>query len=285
LTSISFTDKDSRPLRKRGFGTVGYNVQNAVDSKHHLIVASEVTQKSNDLGLLSKTLEEVEAVLGPPNNTTILADKGYYEGYDIKRCEDAGYQPCVPELRSASEAQGLFAKKSFIYNEDDNTYLCPAEQTLVHTKTQKNRRNKIVSIYKNEPACSACTLKSRCTKGKSRMITRWEDEEYLERNRQRFKDAPDASIIRKSIVEHPFGTIKDHILCGGFNVRGLEHVQAEMSLAQLAYNLKRVTKIVPLKELMKTLRGLIQSFISKCKITLFKPYTVLNFRDLIILAA
>ena len=285
MTSICFTDKDSRPLRKRGFGTVGYNVQNAVDSKYHLIVASEVTQKSNDLGLLAKTLEAVEAALGPPNNTTILADKGYYEGYDIKQCEDAGYLPCVPELRSASKAQGFFDKKSFIYNEKDNTYLCPAKQILAHTKTQINRRNKKVSIYKNVHACSTCALKPKCSKGKSRMISRWEDEEYLERNRQRFKDIPDASIIRKSIVEHPFGTIKGHILCGGFNVRGLEHVQAEMSLAQLAYNLKRVTKIVPLKQLMKVLRRLMESLIIKYGMTYFKPSTALNYKYLINLAA
>lgn len=261
LQSIAYTDKDSRPLKKGDNRLVGYNVQHAVDGKHHLIIAAEVTQKSTDYGLLYPTIQAAEEVLGKLENCKLLADKGYYESSDLKNCADGGYTTYIPEQRRSGGGKGHYTKDSFRYNKEKDHYTCPADQVLARDKMSRSRGKDIV-LYRNKSICGNCTLKARCTSAAFRTIGRWVHEDYLERNRQRVDENPDYLTIRKSIVEHPFGTIKEFILSGGFRVRGIENVQAELSLAQLAYNLKRVTKLIPMADLL----AMVRSFI-------FRPYT------------
>jgi len=80
---ISLTDPDARSMATsaRGSGVVGYNVQTAVDAKHHLIVTHEVTNKGTDRSQLSSMGQQTQQAL-ETEKITALADRGYYADVD-----------------------------------------------------------------------------------------------------------------------------------------------------------------------------------------------------------
>ena len=252
--SICYNDPESRPLKKGRKSTVGYNVQHAVDDKNYLIIAAEVTSEACDLGSLYPTIKAASDIIKEVKGANLLADKGYFSNEDIKACEDAGYQSYIPEKGCPMEGKGFYGKPEFVYNEYNNTYTCPAGKTL--QKFQNKRKDyKTYWIYKSPEACINCPLKAKCTKSQSRSIQRWEHEQVLENVRKRMNAKPNIMKRRSAIVEHPFGTIKRHILTGGYNMIGIESAQAETSLAQLTYNLNRVLNIVNFSEIMSFLKG------------------------------
>ena len=253
--SISFNDPESRPIKKGRKSTVGYNVQHAVDDKNYLIVAAEVTSQVNDLGSLYSTLKATSDVIEEGKGSNVLADKGYFSNEDIKACEDNGYTCYVPEQGDPMEGRGLYGKDDFIYDKHNDSYICPAGKSLAKFQNKK-RGSKQFWIYKTPEACINCSLKAKCTTSKSRSIQRWEHEYVLENVRKRMKAKPGVMKRRAAIVEHPFGTIKEHILTGGYNLTGKESVQAETSLAQLVYNLNRVLNIMKFSELMSLLKDI-----------------------------
>src|SRR5689334_25399180 len=88
---ISLTDPDARSMATsgRGSGVVGYNVQVAVDTKHHLIIAHEVTNDGSDRRQLANIATQAKQVLGV-NELQAVADRGYFSGEQILACEEAG---------------------------------------------------------------------------------------------------------------------------------------------------------------------------------------------------
>jgi len=267
---VSLTDADSRAMSTGGVSVVGYNVQVAVDAKHKLLVASAATNSVNDLGQLAPMALAAQAVLAQaradvaagapaaaawpkPPAVKVVADTGYYKSQDIKVCQDAGVEPYVARSHnSQSEHQGLYGKADFPYDAAADTYRCPAGATLTRRRTV-DRGDKIEWEYGAPAACARCAQKSRCTNGRYRTLTRWEHEERLERMEERLAQDPGLLTQRKALVEHPFGTIKQRILTGGFLLRGLEKVGAEVSLAHWAYNFKRVVNIVGVPALLAAL--------------------------------
>lgn len=239
--SLSESDPDTRILNKNGNRVVGYNAQTVVDSKHGLIVCSEVTNNHNDIGLLSPMTNNAMETLGL-DEVEVVADKGYYSAEDLKNCEESNITAHVPEVKmSPSERQGLFGKRHFEYIEEKNVYICPANNELVPPKKKKEKAKSW--NYRNRKACENCPLKSRCTTGKYRSIKRTVNDQYLERNRQRLSHNKEIRRRRKAIAEPPFSWLKLQSLVGGFQTKGLTMVNAEFSLAQIAFNMKRVTSI------------------------------------------
>lgn len=238
---LSLTDKDAKILKKNGSIIVGYNAQTTVDSKHGLIICSEVTNRSNDMGLLGPMATQAKEVLDL-NEVDAVADKGYYSAEDFKECEKNNITTHVSEvMMSPSERQGLFGKRHFIYDPEKDSYTCPANHEL--TRVQKEKGDKKQWSYRNRKACKDCPIKERCTKSSYRTIKRTENDQYLERNRERLSQNKDIRRQRKAIVEPPFSWLKLHSLIGGFLTKGLAMVNAEFSLAQIAFNIKRVATI------------------------------------------
>jgi hypothetical protein len=101
--------------------------------------------------------------------------------------------------------------------------------------------------------CEGCALKQHCTISKQRRIARWEHEDVLERAQERLDRRPDAMIVRRSTVEHPFASIKACMGATHFRMKTLKHVATEMALHVLAYNLKRVMAILGVRELLKAM--------------------------------
>jgi hypothetical protein len=246
---ISLTDPDSRAMAAHTRVAVGYNVQVAVDTKHKLIVEQQVTNQVVDMGLLTQTAQAAKDVLGV-ETIDAVADKGYFKIEDIEACEKAGIVPYVPRpQRGPSVKAGLFRKDEFHSDADNDSYVCPAGQRLYPYSSSLLRGLKKIN-YVNKLVCDDCKIRSQCTGGKFRSVSRLENEAVLDRMQERLARRPGVLDRRRETVEHPFGMIKQWMNQGAFLMRGLEKVCAEFSLTALAYNLRRVLNIVGFKELM-----------------------------------
>jgi IS5 family transposase len=249
---ISLTDPDSRAMAAHTRVAVGYNVQVAVDAKHKLIVEQQVTNQVVDMGLLTQTAEPAKEVLGV-ERIAVVADKGYFKIEDIEACEKAGMDPYVPRpQRGPSVRAGLFRKDEFQYDAASDSFVCPRGQRL-HPYSSSLLRGLNKINYTNKLACDDCAIRSRCTGGRFRTVSRLENEAVLDRMQARLAKRPDILDRRRETVEHPFGTIKQRMNQGAFLMRGLEKVRAEFSLTALAYNLRRVLNLIGSTELMAAL--------------------------------
>ncbi len=252
---ISLTDPDARSMATSGKGTgvVGYNVQTAVDAKHHLIVAHEVTNVGHDRDQLSNMAGLAQQAMGN-DVLTVLADRGYFKGEEILACEQAGHIAYVPKpLTSGAKAQGRFGKQDFVYIAADDAYRCPAGERLTwrfnNVEDGRTLRNYLGT------GCATCVIKAQCTTGKERRVKRWEHEAALDAMQRRLDQTPSAMRVRKQTVEHPFGTIKCWMGATHFLTRTLKRVSTEMSLHVLAYNLKRVIAIMGVRPMMDAIRA------------------------------
>lgn len=240
---VSLTDPDARSMATsgRGSGMVGYNVQAAVDAKHHLIVTHQVTNKGSDRGQLSPMAKQTKQALGVAAIEAV-ADRGYFNGEQIKACEDAGITTYLPKPNTSNNrAKGQFDKRDFSYSPKDDEYTCPAGERLTKRTTTKEKELTIHRYWTS--VCGQCALKPRCTVGKERRVSRWEHEAVIDRLQARLDRHPDVMRIRRQTVEHPFGTIKDWMGPQHFKTKTLKRVSTEMSLHVLAYNLKRVISL------------------------------------------
>jgi hypothetical protein len=251
---LSLTDPDARSMATsgRGTGMVGYNVQTAVDTEHHLIVAHEVTNLGHDRTQLANMAEQAKEALGA-NELEAVADRGYFSSVQIKACEDAGVTTYLPKPQTSNNhAKGLFNKRDFIYKPDDDEYECPAGERAIYRFTREESGKRIRRYWSS--ACVGCALKSHCTTGQYRRISRWEHEDVIERAQVRLDKRPDMMRIRRQTVEHPFGTIKAWMGTQHFKMKTLKHVSTEMSLHVLAYNLKRAISLFGVNGLIQRIR-------------------------------
>ena len=252
---LSQTDPDARAMTThsaKGTAMVGYNVQTAVDTKNHLIVAHEITNTGSDRSQLSKLALEASQAMGRAGLQAI-ADRGYYSGQELKACEDAGIAAYVPKpMTSSANADGRFDKGDFIYIAREDEYQCPAGNRAIHRFTSEEKEMQI-RIYWSS-ACIGCAIKAQCTPSSYRRIRRWEHEAVMESVQHRLDRMPQAMTVRKSTVEHVFGTLKHWMGWTHFLTRGMGNVSTEMSLNVLAYNLKRVISILGITQTMKAMR-------------------------------
>ena len=252
---ISLTDPDARSMATsgRGSGVVGYNVQAAADTKHHLIVAHKVTNIGNDRSQLSPMSKRTKDVL-ETDELEVVADRGYYSGEEILTCAQAGITVTLPKpMTSGNRSKGRFVKADFRYVKEEDVYVCPAGKRLTYRFTTEEDGLMLRRYWTN--VCQSCAIKERCTSGKERRITRWEEEHVLEAVQQRLDEHPEKMRQRRQTVEHPFGTIKSWMGSTHFQMKTLKKVATEMALHVLAYNLKRVMSIIGIKPLMAAMRA------------------------------
>ena len=247
---LSLTDPDSRSMATsgRGSGVVGYNVQVAVDTEHHLIVTHEVTNSGSDRAQLANVAKEAKAVL-QTDELDAVADRGYFNSPEILACDEAGITVTLPKpMTSGAKSDGRFGKQDFVYVAGEDVYRCPAGERLTYRYTNEED-GKVLRRYWTT-ACTHCALKPRCTTGPERRIARWEHEHVLEAVQRRLDENPQAMRQRRETVEHPFGTIKARMGATHFLMKTLPKVATEMALSVLAYNLTRVLNIVGMRPLM-----------------------------------
>jgi transposase len=248
---ISLTDPDARSMATsgRGTGIVGYNVQAAVDAKHHMIVAHEVTNVGHDREQLSSMARQARDGMGT-KKLTVLADRGYFKGEEILGCEEAGITTLVPKPRTSNnKAVGLFDKADFRYIPSKDEYRCPAGKRAIWRFTTIESGLTMHRYWSS--ACPKCPIKAQCTTSPYRRITRWEHEHVLEAMQKRLDRTPEASRLRRQTVEHPFGTLKAWMGSTHFLTKTLPRVSTEMSLHVLAYNFKRLMRILGTQQVIR----------------------------------
>jgi transposase len=240
-------EAEARFMRTPNGKAPAYNVQTAVDAEHALIVVEQVTDQATDNRSLQPMAEAAQAAVGEPT-LNVVADAGYSNGEQAEACEAKGIVPHVPANRSVNN-QGdgtLFDRKEFSYQPESDTFRCPAGETL--TRKQLSRKDRAVYYAGQPEVCGACALKSRCTVGAQRFVSRHLHEAALQRMQQRA--TPEVMRLRRSTVEHPFATLKYRIFGHPrFLLRGLNGARTEMSLAVMVYNLKRMMKVLGASQL------------------------------------
>jgi len=249
---ISLTDPDSRSMAtsSRGSGVVGYNVQVAVDTEHHLIITHEVTNVGSDRAQLAHMARETKATL-KAENLDVIADRGYFSGEEILECDKAGITVTLPKPMTSNPKR--FGKQDFRYVAEDDVYICPAGEQLAYSFTTQEH-GLILHRYLTN-VCQRCAIKHRCTTGKERRITRWEHEHILEAVQRRLDEHPEKMRQRRETVEHPFGTLKMRMGATHFLMKTLPRVASEMALHVLAYNLTRVMNIMGIQPLIAAIRA------------------------------
>jgi transposase len=251
---VSLTDPDARAMAtSTSRGLVGYNVQTAVETEHHLIVAHEVTNVGSDRRQLARMAKQAQEIM-PGQGLQAIADRGYFNGDEVLACDQAGITAYVSKpMTSEAKAEGRFDKSDFVYQPDTDTYRCPAGSQLIRRFARVEAGHLIHRYWSSD--CPRCPIKAQCTPSDCRRVSRWEHEAVLEAMQKRLDGKPNVMRIRRQTVEHPFGTIKFWMGARHFLMRTLEHVQTEMSLHVLAYNLKRVIRIVGMTTLMAAIKA------------------------------
>lgn len=254
-TQVSLTDPDARSMAttSKQPRVVGYNVQSVVETKHHLIVAHEVTNHGYDRDALSMMARAAKDVMAS-DTIEAVADKGYYSGEEIVAAEHAGVAVTVSKPNTSnSGAAGRFDKADFVYVSDQDIYICPAGKRLTYHMTSELDGKMMRSYWTN--ACEACPVKSKCTTGKERRVRRWEHEAILDRVQKRLEDDPSKIPLRSKAVEHPFGTIKAWMGATHFKMKTLPRVATEIALHVLAYNMMRVMAVVGVPRLIEATKA------------------------------
>jgi transposase len=252
---ISLTDPDARSMATSGkdTGIVGYNVQIAVDTQHHLIVAHEVTNVGTDRHQLANMAGQARDEMAV-ETLEAVADRGYYDGEEIRACEEADITVTLPKpMTSGAKAAGRFGKQDFVYVAADDVYRCPAGERLTYHYTNVEDGKTLRRYWTS--TCKTCTLKAQCTTGPERRISRWEHEAVLEKVQNRLDHNPNAMGVRRQTAEHPFGTMKCWMGATHFLTKKLPKVATEMALNVLAYNMKRVMTIVGVGGLLEAMRA------------------------------
>jgi transposase len=252
---ISLTDVDSRSMATngRGSGVVGYNVQVAVETEHHLIVTHEVTNVGSDRAQLSGIATAAKAAL------QVAEARGRRRPRLLQWRRDPGLRPGCYHGNAAKaddvgrKVRGAFRKQDFVYLPQEDVYRCPAGERRKYSYTNVENGLKLRHYWTT--ACRTCTIKSRCTTGEQRRITRWEHEHVLEAVQRRLDQNPQAMRQRRETIEHPFGTIKARMGATHFLMKTLPRVAGEMALHVLAYNLTRVMNIIGTKPLIAAIRA------------------------------
>jgi hypothetical protein len=253
-SQVSLTDPDARAMAtSNSRGLIGYNVQTAVESEHHLIVAHEVTNTGIDRRQRSSMARQAKAAIGT-TELLAIADRGYYNGDEVVACEAAGITPVVSKpMTSTARFDGRFDKEDFVFDATIGEYRCPAGSRLKWRFARVEDGHLINRYWSSD--CPHCAIREKCTPSKYRRVSRYEHEASLETMQRRIDLHPEVMRIRRQTVEHPFGTIKDWMGASHFLTRSLERVKTEMSLHVLAYNMKRVMTILGIGPLMAAMQA------------------------------
>jgi len=251
LTQKVIGEPDARLMKTARHGhQVCYNAQTAVDDKHGLIAAFELTNAGNDLAQLQPMAEAAKAELDA-ETLTVVADTGYSNGEQGHACEQTGITPVVPRPAVANpKNKELFGRDRFHYDKDSDSWTCPSGETLTRYKSSQTEQ----TDYYTTSACATCALKAQCTKSASRSIARSFHEKNKEAMHRRAIDDPAYMKRRRELVEHPFGNIKWMLGYPRFLLRGLEKAKSELALAVFAFNLKRIVKILGVQAILAALQ-------------------------------
>ena len=250
LKQLVVTEPEAKLMRTPHGHSVAYNAQIAVDAKHKLIVAFDLTNDGNDQQQLHPMAVQGKAAV-EADKVTVVADTGYSNGEHGANCEQEEITAVVPRAETVNpKGKQYFSRDQFTYDPEHDSWRCPAGETLSLYKTSLTQKKKEYATA----ACKGCALKPQCTSAARRVIVR----DFYEDARAAMHRRATADAVwmkhRREMAEHPFGTMKWLMGHPRFLVRGLRKAKAELALGVLSYNLKRVITIRGVSQLLQTLQ-------------------------------
>ena len=261
---ISTTDADSRSIIiVKNIVEVAYNVQNAVDDKHNLIVHTQATNTNDGKALHKAAIQAKQNLqLQKQDSIMLLADKGYHTGAELLQCQQENIITHVAykEQPTVKHIANEFLAESFNYDQQTDTYICPAGAVLSSLGTWHNKKGEAsetsyrFKTYRTD-ACKTCALKNQCTKLPKRIVQRSEYQDAVDINDNNIKQNPQYYKRRQAICEHPFGSIKRHWGYTHTLLKGLQKVNGEMNLIMFCYNFLRTTNILGFEKMLQTIRN------------------------------
>lgn len=261
---ISTTDADSRSIIiVKNIVEVAYNIQNAVDDKHNLIVHTQATNTNDGKALHNAATQARQNLhLQKEDALMILADKGYHTGAELQQCQQDNMITHVAykEQPSVKHIANEFLSENFSYDKTTDTYTCPAGAVLTSLGTWHNKRGEAgetsyrFKTYRTD-ACKSCALKNQCTKLPKRIIHRSEYQDAVDINNNNIKQNPHYYKRRQAIVEHPFGTLKRHWGYTHTLLKGLQKVNGEMNLIMFCYNFMRTKNILGFEKMLQAIQN------------------------------
>lgn len=282
---VSTTDEDCRLLKGQGLDyQVGYNVQTSVDSKYKLVVATQTINETDINALSAISLEAKENL--EVDKLTNIADKGYHNAEQIHTCNKEGITTIVAQRAIANSKENgttpEYLIDKFIYNEDADSYTCPAGKILTtdgewHDINKEGKKYRIQKYRTKE--CKTCPVKHLCTAGKKRVIERKEYAKVVEDNDKRYQDNQALYKTRQEINEHIFGTMKRGWGYNHTNLKGLKKVNGEMALIMTVYNVRRCITILGIESMIEKLSKWIPDY-SKIGINGLKQAFLRAFRGI-----
>lgn len=240
---ISPTDPEARLMRGRYGKFWGYNIQCAVDTRHHFITNIQATNQQNDKGLLQPMAKASEQITAQQPEE-ILADAGYYKMSELETLESNGTTCYVAINWAPQQENDRINGIKFDYSQDEDRYYCSEGKALDYWRI-KTINGRVSKVYKGKE-CAVCKIKEKCTTAQNRTVMRHENQEWLDNYHAKMESQQgiDKLIERKSTVEHPFGTMKYNMGQIPILLRGKKQVQNEMNLYAIGYNLKRYFNVI-----------------------------------------
>lgn len=252
---VNQTDPDCAIIRGIQGSHAGYNVQSVVDDKHGLIVNTDAVSDTNDLNQFARQIEQANEVLERSCDVA-CADAGYADTDELEKIDALGIKVVVPSQRQAlHKEEGPFSKSRFVYDKDQDSYICPKGCRLYYQSTDRSTGNRHYLI-KDKHLCFSCKHYGECTSSKKgRKINRLPNEEAKQKFEAQYQESGSQEIYarRKTRSEHPFGHIKRNLKTDSFLLRGRNGVQAETSLLGTCFNVARMITIFGVSTLIERL--------------------------------
>lgn len=285
LTQYNQTDPDARLMRKPAHNLMAYNAQIVVDSSYKFIVATEASSRNNDFGKLYTMAKQTQEIT-QKKHMIILADSGYYSAKEIVRCTQEGITTYVPSANKETKAnkKGYFMQSDFIYDTDKDYFVCPNHQILTKSNICNTKKDgtKYTMYRAGSKTCNACPLRSQCIPDKTayKKVAASEYFQSIQIHKEKMKTVKAKNMMqqRASLVEHPFGTIKQTLGWSHYLVRGLEKVGGENALIMFTYNFKRLLNLLGTALFRKLIQALKSGSIEAVKVEIeehiahFKAY-------------
>ena len=281
ITQYNRTDPDAKLMSKPAHNLMAYNVQIAVDSKYKFIVATDVGSEGVDFKQLYNMAQKSKEITGN-EKIIVTADKGYDNFKEIKKCKDENIEVIVPSINKLTK--GKYTREEFFYDDATDTYLCPNQESLILTGTRVQNEMLLYRYKLKSTVCKTCPLRDKCLPEKTpyKELIRWEHEAFISEHKIKMQTVRAKKIIkqRSSIVEHPFGTIKQSLGWSHFLVRGKEKVSGENALIMFSYNFRRLINLIGIVLFRKLLIAIKEGTIEDIKaeivayITYFRVYFV-----------
>jgi transposase len=252
LNCYAPADPDARLMKTRNGFLPAYNMQSGVDDKNKMIIYAQLTEKGSDIDELKPNVDQTKDQL-EITPQIIEADKGYANLDQIKAIEEKDEHPicAVPLQKGKQEKKDAKASIRFEYDEQNDCIICSEGRKLALKDKNKKKRNQKYFVYQGD--CEGCAKRNQCTKSaKGRIVHRNHQQIWIDSYKNRIKTQEFKMLIkeRKTIVEHPFGTIKSWMGKFPLRLRGKEKVQAEIDIFTTAYNIKRLISLENMENLL-----------------------------------